>query len=193
MNFPAIQVPGTGQLYARLITNQGTLVVLLHETLAPKTVANFVGLAVGTIAWRDALSGQTMHNTPMYDGVRFHRVIPNFMIQCGDPLSRSNEPRATARWGTGGPGYQFEDEFQSGRGFDKPCLMAMANSGPNTNGSQFFITEVATKHLNGKHTIFGEVVKGCELVAKIARVPAEGNRPSTSVVIKKVVLADKAP
>ena len=105
------------------------------------------------------------------------------MIQGGDPLGE----------GTGGPGYQFEDEFQSGRGFDKPCLLAMANSGPNTNGSQFFITEVATKHLNGKHTIFGEVVKGCELVAKIARVPSEGNRPSTSVVIKKVVLADKAP
>ena len=186
MNFPAIQVPGTGQLYARLITSQGTLVVLLHETLCPKTVSNFVGLAVGTIPWRDALSGQTMHNTPMYDGVRFHRVIPNFMIQCGDPLSRSNEPRATARWGTGGPGYQFEDEFNPQLKHDKPGVMSMANAGPGTNGSQWFITEVPTPHLNNKHSVFGHVVHGVEVVPKIARVPCEGSRPAQDVVLQKV-------
>jgi peptidyl-prolyl cis-trans isomerase A (cyclophilin A) len=169
-------------IWATLQTSQGDLTIKLFSKDAPKTVENFVSLAAGERPWIDPKNGQRIQR-PLYDGTIFHRVIPDFMIQGGDPLGE----------GTGGPGYQFEDEFQSGRGFDKPCLMAMANSGPNTNGSQFFITEVATKHLNGKHTIFGEVVKGCELVAKIARVPAEGNRPSTSVVIKKVVLADKAP
>jgi peptidyl-prolyl cis-trans isomerase A (cyclophilin A) len=176
------QVRAGKDLYATFKTSMGDIVIKLFCKDAPKTVENFVGLATGEKQWTDPRNNEAS-NKPLYDGTIFHRVIPDFMIQGGDPLGE----------GTGGPGYQFEDEFQSGRGFDKPCLMAMANSGPNTNGSQFFITEVATKHLNGKHTIFGEVVKGCELVAKIARVPAEGNRPSTSVVIKKVVLADKAP
>jgi peptidyl-prolyl cis-trans isomerase A (cyclophilin A) len=186
MNFPAIDVPGSGQLYARLITNHGTLVVLLHETFAPKTVANFVGLAMGKIPWRDALSGQTMQSAPLYDGVRFHRVIPNFMIQCGDPLSRSKEPRAAARWGTGGPGYQFEDEFSPQLRHDKGGVMSMANAGPGTNGSQWFITEGPTPHLNNKHTVFGQVVTGLENVGKIARVACEGSRPVEDVVLQKV-------
>src|SRR6185312_9792855 len=112
--------------------------------------------------------------TPLYDGTIFHRCIADFMVQGGDPLGR----------GTGGPGYQFGDEFGSGRKFDKPGLLAMANAGPNTNGSQFFITEVPTPHLNNRHTIFGEVVKGFELVPRIARVEATGSRPNTPVIVK---------
>ena len=186
MNFPPIQVPGSGQLYARLLTTEGTIVVLLHEQLVPKTVANFVGLATGAIEWREPLSGQPMKHVPLYDGVRFHRVIPKFMVQCGDPLSRSTDPRARARWGMGGPGYQFDDEFHPALQHDKPGVMSMANAGPGTNGSQWFITEGPTPHLNNKHTVFGQVVAGAELIAKIARVPCEGSRPIQDVVLQKV-------
>jgi peptidyl-prolyl cis-trans isomerase A (cyclophilin A) len=149
---------GNGDLYAKFETSEGNIVIKLFEADAPKTVANFAGLATGKKQWRDPRSGQTK-NTPLYDGTVFHRVIPQFMIQGGDPLGT----------GTGDPGYRFEDEFQSGRRFDKPGLLAMANAGPNTNGSQFFITEVPTPHLNNRHTIFGEVVKGQELIPRIAR------------------------
>jgi peptidyl-prolyl cis-trans isomerase A (cyclophilin A) len=149
---------GQGDLYAVFQTSEGNIVVKLFEKDAPKTVANFVGLATGKKEWRDPRSGQKS-NAPLYDGTLFHRVIPQFMIQGGDPLGT----------GTGDPGYRFEDEFQSGRRFDKPGLLAMANAGPNTNGSQFFITEVPTPHLNNRHTIFGEAVKGGELVPRIAR------------------------
>ena len=138
-------------------TSLGELVVKLLPEKAPKTVANFVGLAEGTREWKDPSSGQTVKR-PLYDGTMFHRVIPDFMIQGGDPLGT----------GTGGPGYRFEDEIGPDNRFDKPGLLAMANAGPNTNGSQFFITEVPTPHLNRGHTIFGEVVKGLELVRKIA-------------------------
>jgi peptidyl-prolyl cis-trans isomerase A (cyclophilin A) len=169
-------------VYATMQTSMGDVTIKLFTKDAPKTVENFVALAAGEKGWTDPKNGQQVMR-PLYDGTIFHRVIPNFMIQGGDPLGE----------GTGGPGYEFEDEFQSGRGFDKPCILAMANAGPNTNGSQFFITEKATPHLNGHHTIFGEVVKGCELVAKIARVQATGNRPASPVVLKKVVLAEKAP
>jgi len=131
--------------------------VKLLTARAPKTVANFVGLASGTKEWTDPRTGQKS-KAPLYDNTIFHRVIPNFMIQGGDP-------RGT---GTGDPGYRFEDEVHPDDMF-KPGHLAMANAGPNTNGSQFFITEVATTHLNGKHTIFGEVVCGFELVGKIAR------------------------
>lgn len=186
MNFPPIQVPGSGQLYARLVTNQGTIIVRLHETLAPKTVANFVGLATGTIPWRDTLSGQTMQGSPLYDGVRFHRVIPDFMVQCGDPLSRSTDARVRMRWGTGGPGYQFEDEFHPELKHDKPGVMSMANAGPGTNGSQWFITERPTPHLNNKHTVFGQVVAGADVVPRIARVPCEGSKPIDDVVLQRV-------
>jgi peptidyl-prolyl cis-trans isomerase A (cyclophilin A) len=186
MNFPPIQVPGTGSLYARLVTTEGTIVVQLHEQFVPNTVANFVGLATGRIAWRDPKTGQDMQNAPMYDGVRFHRVIPNFMIQCGDPLSRHTDPQATARWGTGGPGYQFEDEFCPELKHSGPGVLSMANAGPGTNGSQWFITEKATPHLDGKHSVFGVVVAGAEIVPKIARVPCQGSRPAQDVVLQRV-------
>src|SRR6266404_3673378 len=140
-------------------TTAGKLTCVLYPKQAPTGVANFIGLAKGTKDWTNPSTGRKMHGVPLYNGTVFHRVIPNFMIQGGDPLGT----------GTGDPGYRFKDEFQSGRKFDKPGLLAMANAGPNTNGSQFFITEVATPHLNNKHTIFGEVVKGFELVPKIAR------------------------
>ena len=138
-------------------TTLGEIVVKLLPEKAPKTVANFVGLAEGTREWKDPSSGQTVKR-PLYDGTVFHRVIPDFMIQGGDPLGT----------GTGGPGYRFEDEIGPDNRFDRPGLLAMANAGPNTNGSQFFITEVPTPHLNRGHTIFGEVVKGIEFVRKIA-------------------------
>ncbi|MBI5548081.1 MAG: peptidylprolyl isomerase [Deltaproteobacteria bacterium] len=169
-------------LYATLQTSQGDIAVRLFTKEAPKTVENFVALATGEKAWTDPRTGQKT-NKPLYDGPVFHRVIPNFMIQGGDPLGQ----------GVGGPGYEFEDEFASGKKFDKPCILAMANAGPNTNGSQFFITEKPTPWLNNKHTIFGEVVKGCELVAKITGVPKVDSRPKQDVVLKKVVLSEKAP
>jgi len=143
--------------YATFETSAGKIGVKLLADRAPKTVANFVGLATGTKEWTHPRTGQVM-KTPLYDNTIFHRVIPNFMIQGGDPIGN----------GTGSPGYRFEDEVHPDDLF-KPGLLAMANSGPNSNGSQFFITEVATTHLNGKHTIFGEVVCGFDLVAKIAR------------------------
>jgi peptidyl-prolyl cis-trans isomerase A (cyclophilin A) len=170
-------------LYATLETSEGTIVVKLFSKDAPKTVANFVGLATGEKEWKDPTSLQ-MTKKPLYDGTIFHRVIPNFMIQGGDPLGQ----------GTGGPGYNFEDEFQSDRVFSKPGILAMANRGPNTNGSQFFITVAATEWLNKRHTIFGEVVKGYEAVDKISKVPTTGpNKPMTPVVISKVTISDKQP
>jgi peptidyl-prolyl cis-trans isomerase A (cyclophilin A) len=169
---------GKGDLYAVFKTSRGSITVKLFEKDAPKTVDNFVGLATGKKEWIDPRTGQKS-KAPLYDGTAFHRVIPDFMIQGGDPLGT----------GTGGPGYRFEDEFQSGKRFDKPNLLAMANAGPNTNGSQFFITEVATPHLNGRHTIFGEVVKGQELVPKIGRA---GNA-QTKLEKVEIVRAEKAP
>jgi peptidyl-prolyl cis-trans isomerase A (cyclophilin A) len=145
-------------LYATFKTSMGDIVVKLLPGKAPKTVENFVGLAEGTREWTDPRSGQKV-KTPLYDGTVFHRVIPQFMIQGGDPLGT----------GTGGPGYKFADEIGPDNRFDKPGKLAMANAGPGTNGSQFFITEVPTPHLDRGHTIFGETVKGQDLVAKIAR------------------------
>jgi peptidyl-prolyl cis-trans isomerase A (cyclophilin A) len=146
-------------LYATFATSAGDLVVKLMPEKAPKTVENFVALAEGTKEWTDPASNQKVKR-PLYDGTVFHRVIPEFMIQGGDPLGT----------GYGGPGFRFADEITPENRFDRPNLLAMANSGPNTNGSQFFITEVPTPHLNRGHTIFGEVVKGGELVPKIARL-----------------------
>jgi len=163
-------------LYAVLETSQGNITLELFEKDAPKTVANFVGLADGTKEWNDPKTRQKVKR-PLYDGVIFHRVIPGFMIQGGDPLGN----------GTGGPGYQFEDEFSPNLKFDRPGRLAMANAGRNTNGSQFFITEGATDWLNNRHTIFGQVIEGQEVVKKIANVPRdERDRPKTDVVIKKV-------
>ena len=170
-------------LYASVKTNHGTMVALLYSKDAPMTVENFVGLATGEKQWTDPMTGQPVNNRPLYDGTIFHRVIPNFMIQGGDPKGD----------GTGDAGYKFQDEFLSGKKFDRPCLLAMANSGPNTNGGQFFITERPTPHLNDKHTIFGELVSGCDFVFKIARVEARRDRPVSPVVIEKITISSKKP
>ncbi|HKA33310.1 MAG TPA: peptidylprolyl isomerase, partial [Candidatus Binatia bacterium] len=140
-----------GPLYATIKTTMGDIVVHLFDDKAPKTVANFVDLATGKKEWTDPKTGQKT-NRPLYNGTIFHRVIPDFMIQGGDPLGN----------GTGGPGYRFEDEFNADLRHSKPGILSMANSGPNTNGSQFFITVKPTPWLDGRHSVFGEVVKGQE-------------------------------
>ena len=167
-------------VYATFNTSEGTIVCRLFEQEAPVTVKNFIDLAEGTREWTDPRTNKKS-NAPLYDGTIFHRVIPQFMVQGGDPLGR----------GTGGPGYQFADEFGSGRKFDKPGLLAMANAGPNTNGSQFFITVVPTPWLNNKHTIFGEVVTGQDLVKRVANdVPkGAGDRPRTDIRINKLTIS----
>jgi peptidyl-prolyl cis-trans isomerase A (cyclophilin A) len=168
--FPPIDVPGKGQLYARMHTTQGVLVIRLEEQRTPKTVASFVGLALGTIDWKDPKSGKGMRGTPMYDGVRFHRVIPGFMVQVGDPQSRYTDDAMRSRWGTGGPGYRFGDEIVRELRHDGPGVLSMANAGPGTNGSQFFVTEVPTPHLDGRHAVFGKVIVGVDVVKKLANV-----------------------
>jgi peptidyl-prolyl cis-trans isomerase A (cyclophilin A) len=167
------------ELYATLQTSKGPIRIRLFPNHAPKTVANFVGLADGSQAWTDPESRQKVEGRPLYDGTIFHRVIPGFMIQGGDPLGS----------GRGGPGYQFKDEFHPELVFDRPYLLAMANAGPGTNGSQFFITVGKTPHLNRKHTIFGEVVSGQEVVDAIADTPANrADRPNEDVVIESIAL-----
>ena len=151
-------------------TTAGDLTCELFPKQAPKTVENFIGLAMGTKDWKNPETGKTEHGVPLYSGTIFHRVIPNFMIQGGDPLGT----------GEGSPGYSFEDEFSPDLKFDVPGRLAMANSGPNTNGSQFFITEVPTPHLDGRHTIFGQCTDASvELVKDIARRATDprDNRP----------------
>lgn len=185
MNFPPINVAGTGKLCARLTTTLGDIVLELEEQRAPKTVANFVGLATGTITWKDPKTGEQMKDTPLYDGVRFHRVIPGFMIQCGDPLTRHLD--TAGRWGTGDAGYKFEDEFHPELRHTGPGILSMANSGPNTNGAQWFITEGATPHLDRRHSVFGHVVSGQDVVAKIANAPrSRSDRPNDDIKIDKV-------
>ena len=163
-------------LYAIFQTNQGTFTCRLFEKDAPKTVDNFVGLANGTKEWTDPKTGKKVKKR-FYDGLIFHRVIPKFMIQGGDPEGT----------GRGGPGYRFQDECRPELIFDKPGKLAMANAGPNTNGSQFFITTVPTPWLNNKHTIFGEVVEGQKVVESIESVPKDGrDKPLQDVVIEKL-------
>ena len=165
-------------LYAILKTSMGDIVVQLFEDKAPKTVANFVGLASGTNEGTDPKTGDKVKR-PLYNGTVFHRVIPGFMIQGGDPLGN----------GTGGPGYRFEDEFNPDLRHSKAGILSMANAGPNTNGSQFFITTQATPFLDGKHSVFGEVVKGQEVVVAIAGVARDGrDRPAKDVVLREVVI-----
>jgi len=168
--------PGT---YAVFDTSEGTIVCKIFEKDAPKTVANFIGLAEGTKEWTHPGTG-AKGKTPLYNGTIFHRVIPQFMVQGGDPLGQ----------GIGGPGYQFEDETKgSPHSFDKPGKLAMANAGPNTNGSQFFITVVATAWLTGKHTIFGEVVEGQNIVDKITTLPrGKNDKPVKDIVLKTVTI-----
>lgn len=184
MNFPPINVPGSGQLHARLTTSLGEVVVRLEEQKAPNTVANFVGLAMGTIDWKDPKTSEKMLGKGCYDGVRFHRVIPGFMIQCGDPLSRHTD--MASRWGTGDAGYKFPDEFHPELRHDGPGVLSMANSGRNTNGAQWFITEGKTPHLDDKHSVFGRVVGGQDVVKKIANVATTSTRPTEDVVVQKV-------
>ena len=161
-------------------TSMGRVTCQFFEKQAPKTVANFIALARGTKDWVDPQSQKKMHNKPLYDGTVFHRVIPEFMIQGGDP----------AGTGAGDPGYQFEDELDPNLNFDVPGRLAMANSGPNTNGSQFFVTEVPTEHLNQHHTIFGQCDDASLTVVKaIARVERDSNdKPVTPVVLQKVTI-----
>jgi peptidyl-prolyl cis-trans isomerase A (cyclophilin A) len=171
---PPEREPG---LYATINTSMGSIVCKLFEKEAPLTVQNFVGLARGTKAWTDPKTGMEVKGRPLYNGTTFHRVISGFMIQGGDPMGT----------GMGGPGYKFKDEFHPTLKFDQPGRLAMANAGPNTNGSQFFITEVPTPHLNGLHTIFGQVIEGQDLVPKIVGVPKDSNdKPRTPIVIKSI-------
>ena len=164
-------------LYAKMTTNHGAMTIKLYEDEAPMTVANFVGLAEGTKENKAKAKG-----APFYDGIVFHRVIKDFMIQGGDPDGI----------GTGGPGYDFEDEFGATLKHDKKGVLSMANSGPATNGSQFFITEVPTPWLDGRHTIFGQVVEGLDVVDSIANVEKTPNdKPVVPVVIEKVEIARK--
>ncbi len=165
--------PGT---YAVFETSLGKITCRLFKDQTPKTVENFIGLASGTKEFSDPKTRQQTKRE-FYDGLVIHRVIPDFMIQGGCPLGT----------GTGGPGYQFEDEFVKGLAFDKPGKLAMANAGPNTNGSQFFITVAATTWLNNHHTIFGEVVEGYDVVEKISKVSKDRRDvPATPVVIKQL-------
>jgi len=168
-----------GPVYATMKTSMGDIVLVLFEDKAPKTVANFVGLASGTKEWTDPKTGQKVKR-PLYNGTIFHRVIPDFMIQGGDPLGR----------GTGGPGYKFEDEFSPDLKHSKPGILSMANAGPNTNGSQFFITIKATPWLDNKHSVFGEVVKGHEVVNAIVATPKGANdKPVKDVVLNEIVIS----
>lgn len=162
---------------AHFETSEGHFTARLFDQEAPRTVENFVGLAEGTKAWTDPRSGRR-EQKPFYDGIVFHRVIDGFMIQGGDPLGE----------GYGGPGYNFPDEFHPSLRHNKAGILSMANAGPNTNGSQFFITLAPTPHLDNKHAIFGEVSDGMDVVRKIGKVPTRkpGDRPVKDVVINKV-------
>ena len=168
--------PGT---YATFNTSEGKIVTRLFESDAPITVKNFIELAEGKKEWVHP-STHAKSTSKLFDGTIFHRVIPDFMIQGGDPTGT----------GMGGPGYRFEDETRaSTHRFDKPGKLAMANSGPNTNGCQFFITVAPTDWLTGKHTIFGEVVEGQEIADKISKVPRGGqDKPKTPAVLESVTI-----
>lgn len=173
---------GSGKLIALIQTSMGPLRCQLYEDKAPLTVANFVGLARGLKAWTHPQTNQAQVGKPLYDGLIFHRVIPDFMLQGGDPLGL----------GMGGPGYQIPDEFGPGLKHDKGGLLSMANAGPNTGGSQFFVTEVATPWLDGKHAIFGEC-DNLDLIKKIARVDRDAmDRPASPVRIEKISIS-RAP
>ncbi len=168
-----------GPLYATMKTSMGDIVIQLFDDKAPKTVANFVGLVSGTKEWTDSKTNEKVKK-PLYNGTIFHRVIPGFMIQGGDPLGN----------GTGGPGYRFEDEFHPDLRHTKGGVLSMANAGPNTNGSQFFITLAPTLHLDNRHSVFGEVIKGQEVVVAIGAAPRDGrDRPIKEVVIKEIVIS----
>ncbi|MDP9301095.1 MAG: peptidylprolyl isomerase [Actinomycetota bacterium] len=165
---------------ATFVTSNGSFTARLMPGHAPVTVANFVDLATGAREWTDPQDG-SRKKEPLFDGTVFHRVIPDFMIQGGDPEGT----------GRGGPGYRFEDEVPpGGPSFDRPGLLAMANAGPGTNGSQFFVTVAATPWLNGKHTIFGEITDGMDVVNSISTAPtADQDRPADDIVLERVEIA----
>jgi len=167
---------------AIFVTSEGDFTVRLMPEHAPVTVTNFVELARGEREWKDPRDGRRKTD-PLYNGTMFHRVIEGFMIQGGDPEGT----------GRGGPGYKFEDEVPpQGPSFDKPGLLAMANAGPGTNGSQFFVTVGPAQHLNGRHTIFGEVIEGMEVVEAIAaRATDRSDRPTTDVVLERVEIQEQ--
>ncbi len=169
-------------LYAHFTTSEGNFSIQLFDDLAPKTVENFTGLAEGTKEWTDPRSKQKSH-APYYDGTIFHRVIDGFMIQGGDPLGQ----------GIGGPGYKFADEFHPKARHSKAGILSMANAGPNTNGGQFFITLDATPWLDNKHSVFGEVVSGMDVVRKIGSTPTSkpNDRPVKPITIQSVTIERK--
>jgi peptidyl-prolyl cis-trans isomerase A (cyclophilin A) len=172
-------VPGT---YAQFVTSEGNFTVRLFDQEAPKTVENFVGLAEGTKQWTDPRTSQKV-TTPYYDGVIFHRVIDGFMIQSGDPLGQ----------GIGGPGYNFNDEFHPKLRHNKAGILSMANRGPNTNGGQFFITLGPTPHLDDRHSVFGEVTEGMDVVRKIGSTKTGAqDRPVKPIVIQTVKIERRA-
>lgn len=159
-------------------TSLGAMTAELFADDCPITVGNFVGLATGQIAWLDPKTNEQVRH-PLYDGTIFHRVIKDFMIQGGDPEGN----------GTGGPGYRFGDEIVARLKHSKPGILSMANAGPHTNGSQFFITEVATPWLDGKHTVFGQITAGMDIVRKICACPnGPGDRPQPSITLNKVTI-----
>lgn len=177
-SLPAVALPSDPGLYAVIYTSMGNIVCRLFEKEAPNTVANFVGLATGRKAWTDPETGQVKHK-PLYSETTFHRVIPGFMIQGGDPTGT----------GYGSPGYKFDDEISDSHQFDRAGILAMANSGPNTNGCQFFITVAPAEHLNGHYNIFGEVVSGQEVADAISQVPRDDNdKPLTPVKIRAILI-----
>ncbi len=166
-----------GNYTATIETSLGNIEIELFPQQAPLAVGNFVGLAQGTQPWKNPKTGEIEHGKPLYNGTIFHRVIPGFMIQGGDPLGT----------GTGDPGYQFANEIVPGLGFDRAGRVGMANAGPNTNGCQFFITTGPQPHLNGGYTVFGQVTKGQSVVDAISNVPRNRqDRPLTPVVIKTI-------
>jgi peptidyl-prolyl cis-trans isomerase A (cyclophilin A) len=170
--------PPLSGVYAQFATTEGPFSVRLSDQEAPKTVENFVGLAEGTKEWTDPRTNKKV-STPYYDGIIFHRVIAGFMIQSGDPLGQ----------GIGGPGYKFADEFHPTLRHSKAGILSMANSGPNTNGGQFFITLGPTPHLDDRHSVFGEVVDGMEVVSKIGSAPTGSqDRPVKEIAIQTITI-----
>jgi len=168
-----------GRVFADLVTNHGTIAIELFNDKAPRTVANFVGLAEGKIDWLNPWTKKKEEGKPYYNGLTFHRVIPGFMIQGGCPEGS----------GRGGPGYNHADEFHPGARHDGPGVLSMANAGPNTNGSQFFITCDATPHLDMKHTVFGKVTSGLDIVYKIAAQPRDrSDKPNQACKIDTVTI-----
>jgi peptidyl-prolyl cis-trans isomerase A (cyclophilin A) len=169
-------------LFAHFTTSEGTFTARLFDAEVPKTVANFAGLAEGTTEWTDPRTGKKTKE-PYYNGTIFHRVIADFMIQGGDPLGQ----------GTGGPGYKFADEFNPKLRHSKPGILSMANSGPDTNGGQFFITLVPTSWLDNKHSVFGEIVDGMDVVNKIGKTATSkpGDRPVKPITINSVKIEKK--